>query len=464
MTEATVATLDSETSPRMGLVLRTIADAVRSGGLVGREQAMDAVVCELRDAGIDPLSELASALVEDAMGTLLDENGWARIGEGDARLSHFDDPAYPFIILAPEDEPKRACAEATWFAAAFLMPREPFESAWLETFGDVKVVARRFAVPVEAATGHAIALGLVSDDHSFVTKRTSKLSDHRAAAFLAACAEARADRLVRLTEAAGKALAGSDHPTRKAATAEKKTSPTAAKEPNADENSEKLDETVLAAMEREETERVILRRVSPARADAVELRLHPLDGWSVVRLRSPAGGSFHDRRRPGRAEPEAKDAAKDERPKAFGRDRRAAAAAFAKGLDDAVSTIDFAIERLKRNKPNLWLSYAVLRAFGWSDRSRDDSYGAIWSWPDGNSFFGPRLPNPCENIIDAEELAVPGWSFARSRLDDRTVIVSGVRATDGLTVSAAMATEAHALCLAKTMALKANGENERTAK
>ncbi|PWC48210.1 ImmA/IrrE family metallo-endopeptidase [Azospirillum sp. TSA6c] len=55
----------------------------------------------------------------------------------------------------------RAEWEANWFAAAFLMPQQPFEAAWRAASGNrVADVARRFGVSRRAAEIRARALGL----------------------------------------------------------------------------------------------------------------------------------------------------------------------------------------------------------------------------------------------------------------------------------------------------------------
>lgn len=50
--------------------------------------------------------------------------------------------------------------EANWFAAAFLMPAEPFRTAWEELGGILGEVAGRFGVSTEAARIRAEYLGL----------------------------------------------------------------------------------------------------------------------------------------------------------------------------------------------------------------------------------------------------------------------------------------------------------------
>ncbi|WP_167643227.1 ImmA/IrrE family metallo-endopeptidase [Phaeobacter sp. HF9A] len=72
-------------------------------------------------------------------------------GEGEMRATRYvtDDPIQ-----------KRAEWEANWFAAAFLMPAADFKEFYLNSDGDLKLVADHFNVSISAADVRARALDL----------------------------------------------------------------------------------------------------------------------------------------------------------------------------------------------------------------------------------------------------------------------------------------------------------------
>ena len=65
--------------------------------------------------------------------------------------------------IDPNDaEQQRAEWEANWFAAAFLMPAEPFRQWWIASGKEIFVVARTFGVSEQAADIRAKSLALTT--------------------------------------------------------------------------------------------------------------------------------------------------------------------------------------------------------------------------------------------------------------------------------------------------------------
>lgn len=420
-----------------------VADAAERGLLDGRESIVEAWLRGLSDAGVDPEGAEASAAFDAFLASGFDGRGWARPHGGDFFASHCDDPAFPYLLLVPDDEPKRACAEATWFATAFLMPGEAFEDAWLCGDGSLAALARRFQVPLAAAAGRAIDLGLLPEGHFEIERRAGRLDSARREAFLR---EVRASFSERIERCARRAAELSAKPS-----------------PEDELSGARPDGTAgeaLAAMEAEAgAARAIARRVSPSRLDAAELRVSLADGFHVVRLSSPEGGTFFDD--PWREGDDGGKAGK-ESIQVFGRDSRGAALGWEKVLDDAPDALDAAAASLMRCRPNEWLGMCVLRAFGWRDGKRTGRFSGRWTKPDGKEpGCGEKLPKPATVLKDAQSLPCPGWTFSSREDAPRGGSPEGgggswiCAGSNGvLSVEARHSTEAAAWCAAKVEAAR----------
>ena len=67
------------------------------------------------------------------------------------------------IIAQDNQLPDKAEAEANWFAAAFLMPKQAFTEKWEECLGVSELVSRHFLVSPLATKIRAESLGLINE-------------------------------------------------------------------------------------------------------------------------------------------------------------------------------------------------------------------------------------------------------------------------------------------------------------
>ena len=183
-------------APALSLAARALCDAIAAGRIPEREMAVEYAYEMIADG-------TETAAFDEAFRA----RGWEALGARDLHPYNTSDPSFPFGILVPEDEPKRPCAEATWFAQALLMPEALFEDECVFAGGDAVALALRFQVPLTAALGRMAELGIIGLDHWWVQSRIGRLDAQRAEAYRALVAAAVAERPDRLSKLAARRLA-----------------------------------------------------------------------------------------------------------------------------------------------------------------------------------------------------------------------------------------------------------------
>jgi hypothetical protein len=178
-----------------------IAGAVSNGSIGTHGEAVEAAFEAALQTGVDPQDDAIRAAASALLGPAAASRGWSPTIVLPAPAIQ-DRPDFPFLRDADQTPEQRAAVEASWFALAFILPRDAFGFLWATSGGDPRVVARAFQVQTSLAVSRALDLGLIAVGDRLITDRLRRLEPARQATWLADVAAAReASRASSLSEA-----------------------------------------------------------------------------------------------------------------------------------------------------------------------------------------------------------------------------------------------------------------------